>query len=1644
MKRLWMGTVSAVLAVLMWSPQALARQAAVDAFLLSPADRSLPQSAATASQRGLRINSVEGRLGVPTFVFSERSLSAGPQQSKASRPLTQASANTAAREHLRGVADLYRLNASEVNSAELRSVHMPKNGEGAVIATYGRRVNGIEVFRNEVKVVMDASQQLVAISGYLQPRQQDDERNAQASAFRVSAPQAISRAFQDMTGTPLDARALVPAGAKGDYSHYTVDANLLSTHGIGEAPRSKQVLFPMPDGLVPAYYVEVNAGPAANPDASYTAYVIDARDGSLLLKHSLVQSEEFTYRVWADPTSKLPYDGPQGTESTPHPTGLPDGYQAPLNIPSNLVTLQNFPFSKDDPWLPANATTTTGNNVDAYADLGGGDGFQPGFDLRAPLSDVAGRGFDYTFDLTRSPAANETQRLAAVVNLFYITNFLHDWFYDAGFDEASGNAQMSNYGRGGLEGDSLRVEAQDSGGRNNANMATPADGARPRMQQYVFDGVAELTVSEPAPLARSYLSYTASFGPTVFNLESPFALPPTGADEAQTLAYRIGCADANGADPYGGTKPFTGKIALIERGSCSFAFKVLNAQNAGAVGVFITNSTTGVMGTMGASGNTAVDRAITVPSLLVSKPDGDAWRAALATAPITGRMRRNADLDRDGTLDNEIVAHEWGHYISNRLVGNGSGLTNNQGGSMGEGWGDFHAMLLSVRAEDVARSGNGQWQGTYGMAGYTQSGGRNQGYYFGIRRVPYSTDMAKNALTLRHMADGTAIPTTHPTNGGGNNAEVHNSGEVWATMLWECYASLLNAHPFQEAQDRMKRYLVAAYKATPVSPTFLEGRDAVLAAAAASDPADYQRFLAAFAKRGAGFGARVADRNSADHIGVVESYQTGNTLEVVSISLDDTATGCDKDGVLDAGETGKFNVTVRNVGAGAVSGVSATAAFAGSSEGVVAEFSSGGTLNFGNIERGATATASVTVSLTAAPAPAAGGLAVLGFNVTFPNTLSLVEGSTSRSFQTAVNYDERANSSNTDTVSTQSTPWVSSTFNYRPMWENGRTGAQYWHASNEATSLDKRLTSPLFSVATGQNFVLSFRHRFSFESAYISGAWVHFDGGAIEVSVNEGPWINWYDLDWFAGTTETGATINLIDTGNPYLGGFPSFVQLSAGYPAFTAVTYNFGQQFAGRQVRVRFRQASDGGVGAYGWDVDDVRVTGITNTTPFTSRVAETYTGTGTAPACNVAPVAEAGLSQTVAEVIVGAGGVRTPTVITLNGTGSLDPDGSALTYAWTQVGGPTVTLNGATTATPSFSASVSTNTIFTFQLVVSDGTDSSLPKVVQVMVTNVNNLPVAVAGVKDGGPTTVDERSGSITLDASGSTDADGETLRFTWTQTEGPAVVLDSATSATPTFTPPEVTADTAFTFRLVANDGISSSAPATVTITVRQVDRAPVANAGTDQEVSSRSTVTLSGSAEDADGEDITYAWTQTEGPTVTLTGADTATASFTAPDVTTAAAVLRFSLVATANGQASAASTVTVTVTRDNRKPVVTANNSYTVHEGSGVKLRATGADADGDELTYTWSQIAGPSVQIQDADKPEASFVAPDVSETSVLLFRVRASDGVSTSDAVEVSVTVRNLADEGGCSAAGGSATSALVPALAMLALALRRRRRS
>jgi hypothetical protein len=205
---------------------------------------------------------------------------------------------------------------------------------------------------------------------------------------------------------------------------------------------------------------------------------------------------------------------------------------------------------------------------------------------------------------------------------------------------------------------------------------------------------------------------------------------------------------------------------------------------------------------------------------------------------------------------------------------------------LGEGWGDFHEMLLLVKESDRQVPSNANFEGTYSSNAFSLMGPSyppdvlNNAFYHGDRRYPYTRDMSKNPLTLRHLTTGVTLPEA-PTPSfaiaSPDNAEVHNMGEVWTTMLWECYSNLLNDTgrlTFAQTQDRMKRYLVAAYKMTPVEPTFVTARDALLAVMEAQDPQDRALCLHGFAKRGLGVGAVAPPIRSEDNSGIVESYLT--------------------------------------------------------------------------------------------------------------------------------------------------------------------------------------------------------------------------------------------------------------------------------------------------------------------------------------------------------------------------------------------------------------------------------------------------------------------------------------------------------------------------------------------------------------------------------------------------------------------------------------------------------------------------------------------------------------------------------------------------------------------------------------------------
>ncbi len=1111
-------------------------------------------------RRRVRVASIDERYGVPAFVWAQRRpATAGAAGGPAAR-----TPDRAARAHLGEVAALYRLDRADLDGLRLVDIH--DTGRGAVIARYRQVVDGVEVFRDEIKVGMDRGLGLVSVAGHVPSRAR--AATSRAQAFRLDAGRAVALALQDFAGLPVAPAVLPSPAARHDgYQGFEVPEVMRERSdglAVGGGLRAKPVWFHLPGGLEAGHYVEVIGETAAY------AYVLSAGDGRVLFRHSIMADAAFGYRLWANTAApNLPMDGPQGEAPSPHPTGTPNFYNPSLIAP-NLVTLQNGPISTNDPWLAPGATVTTGNNVDAYADLSAPDGFSAG-DVRATVTSPGV--FDHLYDTNLAPNANATQRQAAVTSLFYLNNFLHDWFYDSGFDEASGNAQTDNYGRGGIAGDPLHAQGQDYSGTNNANMSTPADGSSPRMQMYVFNvSASSLVVHTPGAVAGTYaVGVATGFGPQSFSVSGTVV----AATDATAPVNDV-CTAVNN----GGT--VAGNIALVDRGSCTFVVKAQNAQAAGAIAVIIVDN----VSNPNPPGLGGTDGTITIPVISVTQSVGNAIRAQLG-AGVTATLSRQTQLQRDGTLDNHIVAHEWGHYISNRLVGNSSGLTNGQGGGMGEGWGDFHAMMLTARPGDPLAPGGANFAGVYNVGPYALSGNTvaNNAYYFGIRRYPYSTDMTKNPLTFRHIQDGQALPAGPPlnTNGdpsGANNSQVHRTGEVWCTMLWECYAALLNDSgrlTFDQANQRMRDYLVGGYKMTPNAPTFVEARDAILSAAAAGDPADFVLMAQAFAKRGIGTGAVAPDRNAAGNPGVVESFVAGGDLAVLSLSLDDDLFSCDNDSYLDNGESATLLVEVRNVGWTNLSGTSLTL----SSPDATVSFPDGNVVPVSNTTPFQSVFVPVRVDLSGA-SPASS----IELEVAADDPGLLVPGPRLASLHDYVHADETTASS--DDVEAHGSAWT-------PDAAPGAVGGPWRRVAiaptdhelfveDVAATTDLRLVSPPITVSPANPLVLTFWHRFSFEGDVTNA----FDGGVLEISTNGGA--TWSDIGASASPGYNG-TLS-VGFSNP-IEGRPAWVRTSTGYPSMVATTVNLGTTYANQTVRFRFRFGADVGVGAPGWWIDDVALSG-------------------------------------------------------------------------------------------------------------------------------------------------------------------------------------------------------------------------------------------------------------------------------------------------------------------------------------------------------------------------------------------------------------------------------------------------------------------
>ncbi len=272
------------------------------------------------------------------------------------------------------------------------------------------------------------------------------------------------------------------------------------------------------------------------------------------------------------------------------------------------------------------------------------------------------------------------------------------------------------------------------------------------------------------------------------------------------------------------------------------------------------------------------------PVLADAQDGGGFNNANMNTLPdgIPPRMQmyvfNGPNPDVDGSFDAEIVLHEYTHGLSTRRVGGGVGISALQTAGMGEGWSDFYALaLLSEPGDDV--------NAAYAMGGYATRllSGLQQNYYYGIRRYPYSTDLAKNPLTFKDIAPGQAsahpgVPVS-PVFGGGSAEEVHNQGEVWCIVLWEARAGLIAKHGWANGNQLILQLVTDGMNLSPVDPNFPQARDAIIQADLINNAgANYLELWTAFAKRGMGAGA--TSPSSTTTSGLQEAFDLPDDLSL--------------------------------------------------------------------------------------------------------------------------------------------------------------------------------------------------------------------------------------------------------------------------------------------------------------------------------------------------------------------------------------------------------------------------------------------------------------------------------------------------------------------------------------------------------------------------------------------------------------------------------------------------------------------------------------------------------------------------------------------------------------------------------------------
>jgi len=398
---------------------------------------------------------------------------------------------------LRDHADLYGLSPRQVD--ELQLVGDSRGASTGLRAVRVRqRLGGRPVFQSETWVTLDGDGRVVATTGRLVPGLGPASG---AGGRLLGAAEALARALTGV-GVTADAAAMA-TGPAGDGWDATVETHQSE---VTRPVPSRLVWFPLGPGMVVPAWAQVIF---MKGDADW--YVLtDARDGEPLYRKDIrhrLSTQQARFSVYTQ-SGHVPADSPAPASPSMAAVGAGTQYPEIVRTIEEMLSVQD-PVASPDGWIADGGETTTGNNVDAYLDRDGDD-LPDASALDAggrPVGnpDADGRNRDFLGSLPRNyeylpapvggdpdagydPGSVPYQR-GAVAQLFYVANFFHDRTYALGFDEAAGNYQTDNFGRGGAGSDPVLAEAQqgaDLFSANNANFSPAPDGASGIMRMFLW------------------------------------------------------------------------------------------------------------------------------------------------------------------------------------------------------------------------------------------------------------------------------------------------------------------------------------------------------------------------------------------------------------------------------------------------------------------------------------------------------------------------------------------------------------------------------------------------------------------------------------------------------------------------------------------------------------------------------------------------------------------------------------------------------------------------------------------------------------------------------------------------------------------------------------------------------------------------------------------------------------------------------------------------------------------------------------------------------------------------------------------------------------------------------------------------------